>query len=102
LNEGLAGQRIKRMNARSIKAQIKKAGFNINEWQIEKAYKCYNIILTNYGISDNERQLMTGDQVNIKRETDNNKIQEMAKFFNVTPQRSSVTIYTELAPSTWQ
>jgi hypothetical protein len=90
------------MNIRSIKAQIKKAGFDIGEWQIEKAYKCYNISLTNYGLTDNKHQTMTDNQVNIKHKTDNNKVKAMAKLFDVMPQRSSITIYTELAPSTWQ
>lgn len=89
------------MNARSIKTQIRNAGFNPDEWQVEKAYKCYNIFLASYGLSDNERQTMTGDQANAKRNSDNAKIQELAKLFNVRPQRSSVTIYTELAPEQW-
>lgn len=91
-----------KMNARSIKTQIRNVGLNPDEWQVEKSYKCYNILLVSYGLTDNERQTMTGDQANAKRNSDNAKIQELAKLFNVSPQRSSVTIYTELAPVTWQ
>lgn len=70
--------------------------------QIEKAYKCYNIFLATYGLSDTERQAMTGDEVNDRRAADNSKIREMAKLFDVIPTRSSVTILTDLAPSTWE
>lgn len=90
------------MNARTIKSNIRKAGFNLNEWQIEKAYKRYNIFLTAYGLNDNERQLMTGDEVNAKRAADNDKVEKMAQLFNVVPARSSITILTDLAPNTWE
>lgn len=90
------------MNARTIKSQIKKAGFNLDEWQVEKAYKCYNIFLMTYGLSDTERQAMTGDEVNDRRAADNSKIREMVQLFDVIPARSSVTILTNLAPSTWE
>lgn len=91
------------MNARTIKSQIKKAGFNLDEWQVEKAYKCYNIFLTTYGLSDTERQTMTGDEVNDRRAADNGKIREMAQLFEVIPARSGgVTVLTDLAPNTWE
>lgn len=83
------------MNARTIKTQIKKAGFNLDEWQVERAYKCYNIFLKTYVLSDTERQTMTGDEVNDKRAADNSKIREMAQLFNVSPAgRNWITILT--------
>lgn len=90
------------MNASTIKREIKNAGFNLNEWRIEKAYHCYNIILTSFGLSDNERQAMTGEQVNEKKALDAWKLKTVAGIFNVRAEHSSVRVHTELAPSIWK
>jgi hypothetical protein len=83
------------MNVRSIKSQIKKAGFDISEWQVERSYKSYQVFLTSYGLTDSERQVMTGDQVNKKRKADEDKVKAMAELFNTTPEKSGIKIYTE-------
>ncbi len=80
------------MTKQTIKAQIKKAGFNLSEWKVETNYKCYNITLISFGLSDNERQKMTGDQVNTKRQVDNSKIEKIAQLFDVEPQKNSITV----------
>lgn len=89
------------MNAKTIKTQMKKANFDLSEWNIEKGYKCYNVILTSFGLSDSEHQAMTGEEVNAKRKSDNDKVLAVASLFNAEPQRSSIIINGEYAPSTW-
>lgn len=72
------------MNARTIKTQIKKAGFDINEWKIKKFYNRYEAYLTTAGLSDNERQQMTGDQANAKKQADQGKLNGVASLFDNT------------------
>ena len=71
-------------NARTIKTQITKAGLNINEWDVEKGYGVYYITFKDWGISDSERQSMTGDEVNAKRQNDKEVIEQMADLFENT------------------
>jgi len=70
------------MNVKTIKNRIfKSADFSLAEWNIEKSPSYFFIDLTSYGISDNRRQQMTGDQVNAKRQSDNDKLKKMAILF---------------------
>lgn len=84
------------MNAKTIKTQLKNAGLNTEDYIIEKAYNGYNVTYRHFGLSDTERQSMTGEQVNAKRQADKEAVEKIAQVLGGEAGRSSALVGANL------
>ena len=69
------------MNAKTINSQLKANNLDPQNFTIERGTGYYFITYRNFGISDNLRQRMTGDQVNRKRQNDKIMLEKVAQIF---------------------